>query len=54
MNTVTSGDQIELLPGFEIRKRTLNKIKITGKPCIQGILGSLIDRRRVNVQTDEL
>ena len=54
MNTVTSGDQIELLPGFEIRKRTLNKIKIIGKPCIPGIFASLIDRRRVNVQTDEL
>ena len=54
MNTVTSGDQIELLPRFEIRKRTLNKIKITGKSCILGIFASLLDRRRVNVQTDEL
>ena len=54
MNTVTSGDQIELLPRFKIRKRTLDKIKIIGKPCILGIFASLLYGCRINVQTDEL
>ena len=54
MNTVTSGDQIKLLTGLEICKRTLNKIKITGKPCTLSIFAGLLDGRLVDVQADEL